>query len=100
MSTTPIVPPPAPPSAPAREPSPLWQVAYYATAVLAGLILLTGVLPSPIDFVAYLALGLGATWIQYRRAGRDTFTSSLSWLAVVGITWLPLAWFLGRTPFD
>lgn len=89
-----------PPTAPAREPSPLWQVAYYATAVTAGLILLTGVLPSPIDFVAYLALGLGATWIQYRRAGRDTFTSSLSWLAVVAITWLPLAWFLGRTPFD
>ena len=88
-----------PPTPPSREPSGLWRLAYYATAVLAGLMLLTGAVPSPLDFVAYLALGLGATWIQYRRAGRDTFTSSLSWLAVVGVTWLPLAWILGRSPF-
>ena len=52
----------------------LWQIAYYATAVLAGLILLTGAVPSPLDFVAYLALGVGATW-------------------------MPLAWILGRSPF-
>ena len=74
MSTTPT------PST--RESSLLWQVAYYATAVLSGLLLLTGIVPSPWDIVAYIAVALGATWIQYRRAGRDTFTSSLSWLAV------------------
>ena len=88
------------PTPSSRESSALWQVAYYATAVLSGLLLLTAIVPSPWDFVAYIAIALGATWIQYRRAGRDTFTSSLSWLAVVGLTWLPLAWFLGRSPFD
>ncbi len=88
------------PTPPSRDSNVLWRLAYYATAVFSGLLLVTGIVPSPWDIVAYIAVALGATWIQYRRAGRDTFTSSLSWLAVMGITWLPLAWFLGRSPFD
>ena len=88
------------PTEPSRDASPLWRLTYYATAVVSGLILLTGALPWPMDFFVLLAIGLAATWIQHRRAGRDSFTSSLGWLAVVAITWLPLAWLLRRFPFD
>ena len=83
-----------------RQPEPLAMVAYYATAVLAGLIVALSLVPYPLDIVVLLALGLGATWIRYRTAGRDSFSSSISWLAVFVVVWLPLAWFFGRFPFD
>jgi hypothetical protein len=73
--------------------------AYYGTAVLAGVIVAFSLIPFPIDLVVLLGLGLGATWIRYRMAGRDSFASSLSWVAVFVVVWLPLAWIIRRFPF-
>jgi len=82
-----------------REPQPLALVAYYGTAVIAGLIVALSLLPYPIDVVVLLALGLGATLIRHRTAGRDSFSSSITWVAVFVLVWLPLVWILGRFPF-
>jgi hypothetical protein len=81
-------------------PGPLALVAYYGTAVLAGLIVALNVVPYPFDVVVLLALGFSATGIRYRTTGRDSFSSSITWLSVFIIVWLPLAWVLRHFPFD
>jgi hypothetical protein len=86
-----------------RDPSPTQTgpllAAYYGTAVVAGVIVALNLIPFPIDLVVLLGLGLGATWIRYRMAGRDSLTSSLSWVALFVVVWLPLAWIIRRFPF-
>lgn len=82
-----------------REAHALGLAAYYGTALVAGLIVGFSLLPYPVDVVVLLALALGATWIRYRIAGRDSFSSSISWLALFALVWLPVAWILGRFPF-
>jgi hypothetical protein len=74
-------------------------VAYYGTAVLAGLIVALNVVPYPLDVFVLLGLGFGATLIRGRTAGRDSFSSSITWLSVFIIVWLPLAWVLRHFPF-
>jgi hypothetical protein len=90
---------PVPTGPQARPPQPLALLAYYGLAVLAAVIVVLNVVPYPLDIVVLLAIGLGATWIRYRTAGRDSIGSSMSWLAVFIVVWLPLAWMLGRFPF-
>jgi hypothetical protein len=82
------------------EPGPLALVAYFGTAVLAGLIVALNVVPYPLDVVVLLALGFSATAIRYRTTGRDSLSSSITWLSVFIIVWLPLAWVLRHFPFD
>ena len=74
------------------------QVAYFASAVVAALVFGFN-LPFPIDVVILVAIGLVATWIRYRTAGRDSFWSSVAWLAVFVAVWLPIAWVRGAFPF-
>jgi hypothetical protein len=74
-------------------------VAYYGTAVVAGIIGGLQLLAFPVDLIALVGLALAATWIQYRRAGRDSFASTLRWAGLFAVTWLPLAWVFGRFPF-
>ena len=81
------------------EPRPLGLIAYYGTAVLAGLIVALNVVPYPLDVVVLLGLGFGATLIRGRTAGRDSFSSSITWLSVFVLVWLPLAWVLHHFPF-
>ena len=81
------------------EPGPLALVAYFGTAVLAGLIVALNVVPYPLDVVVLLGLGFAATLIRGRTAGRDSFSSSITWLSVFVIVWLPLAWVLRHFPF-
>ena len=84
---------------PSPVPTPLLVAACYGTAVLAGLIVAFNLLPFPIELVVLLALGLGATWIRYRMAGRDSLASSLSWVALFIVVWLPLALIVRGFPF-
>lgn len=82
-----------------RPMSPLAQAAYYGTAVVAAVILAFDLIASPFDIVVLLALGLLATWIRYRAAGRDSLGSSLSWAGVFFVAWLALAWLANGWPF-
>ncbi len=82
------------------QPGPLALVAYYGTAVLAGLIVAVNIVPYPLDVFVLLGLGFGATLIRHRTAGRDSFSSSITWLSVFIIVWLPLAWVRHHFPFD
>lgn len=74
------------------------QLAYYASAVVAALVFGFD-LPFPLDIIVLVAIGLVATWIRYRTAGRDSFWSSISWLGVFVAVWLPIAWLRGTFPF-
>ena len=74
-------------------------IAYWALAVVSGVIVGTDVIPYPVDIILLLGLGLAATMIRRRTVGSDSAGTSLRWLLVFALAWLPIAFVRHDFPF-
>ena len=75
------------------------ELAYWALAVVSGVIVGINVIPFPLDVIILLILGVSATLIRRRVAGADSLVTSIAWLAVFAVFWLPIAWLRHGYPF-
>jgi hypothetical protein len=75
------------------------ELAYWASAVVSGVIVGLQVIPFPIDFIFLLGLGLGATLIRRLVIGSEPWPGSFAWALVFSVVWLSLAWLRHGFPF-
>ena len=75
------------------------ELAYWAAAVVSGVILGLDVIPYPFDILMLLGLGFGAWLIRRIVIGSEPWPGSPAFVIVFIAVWLPLAWLRHGFPF-
>ena len=76
------------------------QVAYWAAAIVCGVIVGYQVIPFPVDIPILLGIGLGAIIVRRRVEGRNDPQTSWLWTLLFALVWLPIAFARHAFPFS